>query len=65
MEFERTFTLRTNERRGFDVEVWSHEGRVWLTLDPNSRNADEACQSFTAEQARELAAALVRFADKV
>lgn len=65
MEFEQTFTLRTNERRGFDVEVWSHEGRVWLNLDPNSSNDEGAHQRLTAEQARELAAALVRFADKV
>lgn len=65
MENEHEYTLRTNDRVGFDVEVWGHGEHVWLSLDPNSRNDERNTQWLSPDQAREVAAALLRFADKV
>jgi hypothetical protein len=65
MENEDHFSLRTRDQFGHDVEIWNHKGKVWLVLDPNTESSDGASQSLTPEQARLLATALNRFADKV
>ena len=64
MENENHFSLRTKDQFGHDVEVWNHKGKVWLVLDSNTESSDGAGQTLTPEQAREVAAALVRFADR-
>jgi len=64
MENENTFNLFTDDRYGYDVSVWDHKGKVWLNLDANSNTNDDVSQPLTAAQARELAAALLRFADR-
>jgi hypothetical protein len=64
MENENTFNLSTGDRNGYDVEVFENDRTVWLVLDPNNSRYDSAAQDLTPDQARELAAALLRFADK-
>lgn len=51
-----------NVNKDLDVETWISRDQVALNLA--SRNDDTHCAFLNAEQARKLAAALLKFADQ-
>ena len=60
------FSVLTEGKYGFDVEVWHDTGdSITVNLDPHSGEDQGASQRLTPDQARQVAAELLRLADKI
>ena len=59
------FAVLTEGKYGFDVEVWKNGNAIVVGMDPHRVEDYGASQQLTPEQARQVAAELLRLADKI